>query len=181
MAFFFFELALARIGLRFRRGPFVFHFHGRRQPCPACPDLLRRESGSLVAQATASDRFRSRLNFRRCAVLVTGVVRAGRRVTVMLSDGRSLTEQEPYLRIERTYVESPLGVRYSFARPQPKPPAPVVDPRNVDPKKEPEVKAADYKGEALFPPSEGFGTFATPPNPANASGGVSAGGVRGRR
>lgn len=156
MAFFFFELALARIGLRFRRGPFVFHFHGRRQRAPA-------------AQSSAP------------SVLVTGVVRAGRRVTVMLSDGRSLTEQEPYLRIERTYVESPLGVRYSFARPQPKPPAPVVDPRNVDPKKEPEVKAADYKGEALFPPSEGFGTFATPPNPANASGGVSAGGVRGRR
>jgi len=48
---------------------------------------------------------------------VTGVIRTGQKVTVNLSDGRVFSEGEEYLRLERTFVESPRGTRYYFARP----------------------------------------------------------------
>lgn len=95
------------------------------------------------------------------AVTVTGVTRMGMRVNVTLSDGRTLSEAEPYLRIERAFVESPLGVRYYFSRSIARASAPVVSPSVSPPAPNfPVSSGSPRNGEALFIGSEGFQTTA---------------------
>jgi len=127
-------------------------------------------------QPKASDVVRAPLNATPDSagtVRVLGVVRAGSRVTVQLSDGRAFTENEPFLRIERTFVECPAGVRYQFKSIEPRPlPPPGQKP---DTPKETKLEpVADYRGESLFPPSESVHTLSVPqPMQQNAMAGSS--------
>jgi len=100
-------------------------------------------------------------------VTVTGVVHSGKLVTVLLSDGRTITEGDGvFIRLYRSGVESPKGTHYPFARIVPKPPLPPqqgLAPRSVEP--EAKTSPPEYHGEALFPASSSLWGLQAPTLP----------------
>ena len=85
-------------------------------------------------------------------VRVSGVVQTASGAQVELTDGRVLQSGVDWMRIERTFVESPKGTRYYFKRPVSRPPEHTRPPKTEEP-----AKTAELAPERQKAWSEGRG------------------------
>jgi len=113
-------------------------------------------------------------------VTVRGYVVRGSKLNVVLSDGRTLTENDRELQSLDRSGAMVAGRKFWMARPA-DPPAAKPEQAKPAAKEEKPSTVPDYKGESLFEPSESVGVLAAPTLGGSSSGAMPSRGSGARR